>query len=148
MVACQAPLSMQFSQQEYWSGLPCLPPGDFPNSGIKTKSPSLQAFLKPQSFTNLQLVCPVAHQGAPQVQLAPGEAIIRGRSNTARGGEGEIPLFVTPWTVAHQASLSIGFSQQEYWSGLPFPPLGDLPNPGIEPMSSCISCIGKHILYH
>ena len=117
MVACQAPLSMQFSQQEYWSGLPCLPPGDFPNSGIKTTSPSLQAFLKPQSFTNLQLVCPVAHQGAPQVQLAPGEAIIRGRSNTGRGGEGEIPLFVTPWTVAHQTSLSIGFSRQEDWCG-------------------------------
>ena len=43
--------------------------------------------------------------------------------------------FVTPWTVAHQAPLSKGFSRQEYWSGLPFPPLGDLPNPGIKPMS-------------
>ena len=40
--------------------------------------------------------------------------------------------FVTPWTVAPQASLSIGFSRQEYWSGLPFPPSGDLPDPGIE----------------
>ena len=40
-------------------------------------------------------------------------------------------LFVTPWTVAHQASLSIGFSSQEYSSGLPFPPPGDLPDPGI-----------------
>ena len=39
----------------------------------------------------------------------------------------------TPWTVAHQAPLSIGFSRQEYWSGLPFPSPGDLPNPGIEP---------------
>ena len=46
-----------------------------------------------------------------------------------------VQLFVTPWTVAHQASLSMGFSRQEYWSGLPFPPGGDLPNPGIEPMS-------------
>ena len=36
------------------------------------------------------------------------------------------------WTVAHQASLSMGFSRQEYWSELPFPPPGDLPNPGIE----------------
>ena len=44
-------------------------------------------------------------------------------------------LSVTPWTVAHQAPLSMGFSRQEYWSGLPFPTLGDLPNPGIEPMS-------------
>ena len=39
---------------------------------------------------------------------------------------------VTPWTVAHQAPLSMGFPRQEYWSGLPFPPPGDLPNPGIE----------------
>ena len=44
-------------------------------------------------------------------------------------------LFETPWTVARQASLSIGVSRQEYWSGLPFPSPGDLPNPGIEPMS-------------
>ena len=38
----------------------------------------------------------------------------------------------TPWIVAHQASLSMGFSRREYWSGLPFPPPGDLPDPGIE----------------
>ena len=43
-VACQAPLSMGgFSRQEYWSGLPCLPPGDLPNPGIKLRSPALQA---------------------------------------------------------------------------------------------------------
>ena len=39
--------------------------------------------------------------------------------------------FATPWTVAHQAPLSTGFSRQEYWSGLPFPSPGDFPNPGI-----------------
>ena len=44
-------------------------------------------------------------------------------------------LFVTPWTVAHQAPLSMGFSRWEYWSGSPFPSPGDLPNPGIEPRS-------------
>ena len=43
-----------------------------------------------------------------------------------------VQLFVTPWTVAHQAPLSLEFSRQEYWSGLPFPPPGDLPNPGTE----------------
>ena len=42
-IAWQAPLSMGFSQQEYWSGLPCLPPGDLPNPGIKPVSPALQA---------------------------------------------------------------------------------------------------------
>ena len=41
-------------------------------------------------------------------------------------------LFVTPWTVAHQAPLSMGFSRQEYWSGLPFPSSGDLPQSGIK----------------
>ena len=39
------------------------------------------------------------------------------------------------WTVAHQALLSMGLSRQEYWSELPFPPLGDLPDAGFEPMS-------------
>ena len=43
-------------------------------------------------------------------------------------------LFVTLWTVASQAPLSMGFSKQEYWSGLPCPPPGDLPDPGIEPV--------------
>ena len=42
-------------------------------------------------------------------------------------------FFVTPWTVAHQAPLSMEFSRQEYWSGLPFPSSRDLPNPGIKP---------------
>ena len=46
-----------------------------------------------------------------------------------------IPLFVTPWTVALQAPLSIGFSRQECWGGLPCPPPGDLPDPGMEPAS-------------
>ena len=44
-----------------------------------------------------------------------------------------VRLFATLWTVAHQAPLSIGFSSQEYWSGLPFPPPGDYPDPGIQP---------------
>ena len=46
-----------------------------------------------------------------------------------------IRLFATLWTVACQAPLSMGFSRQEYWSGMPFPPSGDLPNPEIEPES-------------
>ena len=46
-----------------------------------------------------------------------------------------IQHFVTPWTTDHKAPLSMGFSRQEYWSGLPFPPPGDLSNPRIEPMS-------------
>ena len=53
------------------------------------------------------------------------------------GGSGLVaksyPTLVTPWTVARQAPLSMGFPRQEYWSGLPFPSPGDLPDPGIEP---------------
>ena len=54
-------------------------------------------------------------------------------------------LLAALWTVTRQASLSMGFSGQEYWSGLPFPPPRDLPDPGI---FSCISCSGRQILYH
>ena len=49
-----------------------------------------------------------------------------------------VQLFVTPWTIAYQAPLSMGFSRQEYWSGVPFPSPGDLPNPGIESRSPAL----------
>ena len=49
------------------------------------------------------------------------------------------PTLATPWTVACQAPLSMGFSRQRYWSGLPFPSPGDLPDPGIEPMTSALA---------
>ena len=53
-----------------------------------------------------------------------------------------VRLFVTPWTVAHQAYPSMGFSRQEYWSGVPFPPPGDLPNPGIKPACLASPALG------
>ena len=49
-----------------------------------------------------------------------------------------VHLSVTPWTVARQAPLSVGFSRQGYWSGLPFPPPGDLPTLGIKPASPAL----------
>ena len=49
-----------------------------------------------------------------------------------------VRLFATPWTVAYKAPLSMGLSRQEYWSGLPFPSPGDLPDPGIEPGSPAL----------
>ena len=64
-----------------------------------------------------------------------------------------VQFFVTPWTVAHQVPLSMGYSRQEYWSGLPFPPPGDLPDPGVEPASPhCMQILtaeppGKVYLY-
>ena len=65
-----------------------------------------------------------------------------------------VRLFVTPWTVSRQAPLSMELSRQEYWSGLPFPPVGDLPDSGIEPaapawqMDSLPLChLGSPFLY-
>ena len=98
-VAHQAPLSMGFSRQEYWSGLPFPSPGDLPNPGIELKS---------LLYVCISLACMLSHFSC-------------------------VLLFVTPWTVACQAPLSMGFSRQEYWSGLPCPPPKDLPNPGIKP---------------
>ena len=59
-----------------------------------------------------------------------------------------VQLFVTLWTVAHQATLSMGFSRQEYWSGLPCPPPGDLPDLGTELTSTCIFCIAGRFFTH
>ena len=55
-----------------------------------------------------------------------------------------VQLFAAPWIIAHQAPLSMEFSRQEHWSGLPFPSPGDLPDPGIK----FVSCIGRQTLYH
>ena len=57
-----------------------------------------------------------------------------------------VQLFVTPWTVACQAPLSMGFSRQEHWSGLPFPSPGGLPEPGIETRVSWSSCTTGEVL--
>ena len=96
---CSLPgsLSMEFSRQEYWSGLPFPSPEDLPDPEIKPWSPAL--------FSSVQFSRSVVSD------------------------------FATPWTEAHQALQSMGFSRQEYWSGLPFPSLGDLPDPGTKPGS-------------
>ena len=97
-LAHQAPLSMRFSRQEYWSGLPFPSPGNLPDPGIKPRSPALQADTLPSE--------------------PPGKLC---------------PLFVIPWTVVYQAFLSMGFSRQAYWNGLPFPSPGDLLTQGSNP---------------
>ena len=56
-------------------------------------------------------------------------------------------LCTAPWTVVCHASLSMGFSSQEYWGGLLCPPPGDLPHPGIEPTSLMSTCTGRRVLY-
>ena len=57
-------------------------------------------------------------------------------------------LIETPWTVAYQVPLSMGFYRQEYWSGLPCSPPGDLPNPGIEPASPESPALSGRFFYH
>ena len=59
-----------------------------------------------------------------------------------------VQLFAMLWTVTHQDPLSIGFSKQEYWSGWPCPPPGDLAKPGNEPTFLISPCIGKQAIYH
>ena len=103
-VAHQAPLSMEFSRQEYQIGQPFYSPRDLPDPGIKPTSLTSPAL--PGGFFTWKV------KSLSHVQLS-----------------------ATPWTVAHQAPPSMEFSRQEYWSGLPFPSPGDLPNLGVEPRS-------------
>ena len=98
-VAHQAPPSMGFSRREYWSGLPFPFPGDLPNPGIEPRSP---AFLRADPLTSEP---PGKHRGLLVVVKSLQSC----------------PTLATPWTVACQAPLSMGFSRQEYWSGLQFP---------------------------
>ena len=58
-----------------------------------------------------------------------------------------VRLFATPWTVARQVPLSMGFSRQEHWSRLPFPSPGNLPDPGIEPMSSASPALTEPVRF-
>ena len=99
--AYQAPLSIGFSRQEYWSGLPFLPPGDLPNPGIEPKSltPPVLAgrfFTTSATWKVLHYIMKVKVKSLSCVRL-----------------------FATSWTLAYQAPLSMGFFRQEYWSGLP-----------------------------
>ena len=67
--------------------------------------------------------------------LTPWKEIYEKPSEVKVTSLSRVWLFVTPWTVAYQAPLSMGFSRQQGWSGLPFPSPGDFPDPGIEPGS-------------
>ena len=106
--ACQAPLSIGFPRQEYWSRLPFPSPGDLPDPGIKPMSPTLQTDC-----------LPLSHWGSLQ-------------GGWKWKSLSYVWLFVTPWTAVRQAPLSMGFSRQKHWSRLPFPSPGDLPDPGTE----------------
>ena len=99
----QDPLSMGFSRQEYWSGLPFPPSGDRPNPRMELASPTsnaLKGLLYPLSYWE---------RSHKRSMLLPLSRFSRVR------------LCVTPEMAAHQAPPSLGFSRQKHWSGLPFP---------------------------
>ena len=139
--AYQAPPSMGFSRQKYWSGVPscytmaCSPPAlcpwDFPgkNTGVVYHF-LLQAIFPTQRLTLGLLHC---RQILYQLSLTCQEGSVG--SGCVLSCFSCVQLFATLWTVTCQAPLSKGFSSQEYWSGLPWPPPGDLSNLGIKPAS-------------
>ena len=119
IVGHQAPLSVELSRQEYWSGLSFPFPRDLPNPGIKSGSPALQV----DSLPSKPPEKPILYELLLFFSLLYAQMF------------SHVRLFATPWAVAHQPPLSMRFPRQEYWSGLPFPTLEDLPNPGTEPIS-------------
>ena len=108
---CSLPCSPdhRFPRQEYWNGLPSPSPGVFPIQGLNRHLLHWQV----DSFT-------MNHQGSPITTCAHAQSCL---------------TLCESMDVACQAPLSMEFSRQEYWSGLPFSPPGDLPDPGIRPRS-------------
>ena len=81
-------------------------------------------------------IVPVVCILVPQTQCMNAQSLVR------------VQVFVIPWTVAHQTPLPVGFSRQEYWSGLPFPSPRESSQPRDRTHISCIPCTGRQILYH
>ena len=100
-VACQAPLSIGFSRHEHWSGLPCPPPGDLPDPGIKPVSPALQDDSLLLSHRESPCICIGMLCYAKSLQSCP--------------------TLCDPIDSSPPGSPVPGFSRQEHWSGLPFP---------------------------
>ena len=155
-VAHQAPLSMGFSRQEYWSGLPLPLAGNLPDPGIEPESaaaPALAVAAKPLQSC-LTLCDP--RDGSPPGSPVPG--ILQARTlewvaitfsnackwNVIVKSLSRVWLLATPWTAAHQAPPSMGFSRQEYWSGVPWPS----PQPTDWTWVCCSSSTGRGSLYH
>ena len=87
---------------------------------------------------HLSLCPPLSRPQSPTFSLSCQVADVSDGGQSEVKSYSRVRLFATPWTVAYQTSPSMGFSRQEYWSGLPFPSPGDLPNPGIEPRSPAL----------
>ena len=113
--------------------LPTEPQGKPKNTGVGSLSLLQQIFPTQKSTRGLlhcrRILYQMSYQGSPNKTV---KVKVKVKSLS------RVQLFATLWTIAHQAPLSMGFSRQEYWSGLPFPPSEDLPNPGIKPRSSSL----------
>ena len=200
-VTHQAPLPMEFSRPEYWSGLLIPSLGDLLNPGITRGSPALQADSLPSeppgkppliyimrqcwatakenfaettaSWTKVSLfkvkISPSEHASAPWLMVLfsylwkTTQYSVKNRMGPLWAGSvvtsglsvplglslcspymhaqllSHVWLLVIPWIVAYQGSLSLIFPRQEYWSGLPFPSLGDLLNPETETVSPALA---------
>ena len=127
--AYQAPPSMGFSRQEYWSGLPFPPTGDLPHPGIQPGSPH-----------GRQTPYPLSHQGSPLKNsvVESVRGFLFDSAAPAIYSQSHVQLFATLWTVACQALPSMGFPRQEYWGELPVPSPEDFPDPGIMSHVSCL----------
>ena len=125
-VAYQTLAFMGFSRKEYWSGLSFPSPGDLPDRGIEPGCPAFQA----DALTSEPPGKPIYMYIYICVQFSSVQFSLSVMSDSA-----------TPLTVAYHASPSVGFSRQEYWSGLSFPSPGDLPNPGVKPVSPTLYAV-------
>ena len=114
---------MGFSRQEYWSGLPFPSPENLPNPEIECRSLALQT----DSFTTEPPGKPPIYSCIFYICVCVCVCVCMPCSVMSDSA--------TPGNVAHQAPLPMGFCRQESWSGLSFPPPGDLPDPGIKPTS-------------
>ena len=106
--------------------------GSSVTSGVTSAPPFFQGLSDLSGRSSVQKLRAEALPDA----LAPWEAVQHGLSPLVCAQSfHHVQLFMAPWTVACQAPLSMELARQEYWSGLPFPPLRDLPDPGIIPVS-------------
>jgi len=141
---------MAFFRQEYWSGLPYIPPGALPNPGIEPASPALAGrffttaspgkpmycmlllLLLLSRFSRVRLCATpemAAHQAPPSLGFSrqehwsglPFPSPVHEKWKVKVKSLSRVRLLATPWTAAYQAPPSMGFSRQEYWSGLPLP---------------------------
>ena len=182
-------LSIVFSRQEHWSGLPFPSPGDLPNPGMEPGSPVLQVDSLPSEPPGKTLDCDSSRESSEKwiyLEIILYSQLIRlleclrrcaGRKKGVKNFEltnQKVGVIINwcwkttedtrvlvnrkilhlslqtlrdPWTVVHQAPLSMGFFRQEYWSALPFPSPGDL-QPRDPTQVSCVSFIAGRFFTH